>query len=158
MAGKKDTIIAKNKRARFDYEIEETFEAGVVLTGTEVKALREHNCQITDSFALIRKGEAFLNNVYIAPYSHGNRANPEPDRKRKLLLHRKQIRYLDAKVSEKGYSLVPLTLYFDPNGRVKLELGLGKGKKLYDKRATMAKRDSQRDVERALKSGQQNSY
>lgn len=143
--------IAKNRKASFDYFIEERFEAGVVLTGTEVRSLRENNCQITDSFAMIRDGEVWWHNVYIAPYSHGNRANVEPDRKRKLLLHRREIRELHSKVKEQGYALVPLRLYFDRNGRVKLELGLGKGKKKYDKRASMAERDVKREIDRAVK-------
>ncbi|MDO5044799.1 MAG: SsrA-binding protein SmpB [Coriobacteriia bacterium] len=144
-------VISKNRKAHHDYAIEETFEAGIVLTGTEVKSLREHNAQITDAFAIIRDGEAFLLNVYIAPYSHGNIANVESDRRRKLLLHKREIRYLIGKTQDKGYTLVPLLLYFDNHSRVKLKLGLGKGKKLWDKRQDMAKRDSDRDIRRQLK-------
>lgn len=146
--------IARNKRARFDYEILERFEAGVVLTGTEVRSLRERNAQITESFAMIRGGEMWWHNVYIAPYSHGNRANVDPDRKRKLLLHKREIRYLHSKVKEAGLTLVPLELYFDRNGRVKLEIALARGKKLHDKRSSMAARDTQRDIDRALKERQ----
>ena len=143
--------IAQNKKAFHEYEVLETFEAGIVLTGTEVRSLRENHCQMTDCFALIRNGEVWLNNVHIAPHSHGNIANPDPDRKRKLLLHKRQIRKLSEQVKEKGYALVPLKMYFNEEGRVKVEIALARGKKLYDKRATMAARDSKREVERALK-------
>ncbi|WP_251179085.1 SsrA-binding protein SmpB [Adlercreutzia agrestimuris] len=143
--------IAQNKKAFHEYEILETFETGIVLTGTEVRSLRENHCQMTDCFALIRDGEVWLNNVHIAPYSHGNIANPDPDRKRKLLLHKRQIRKLAEQVKEKGYALVPLKMYFNEDGRVKVEIALARGKKLYDKRASMAARDSKREVERALK-------
>ena len=143
--------IAKNRKAFHDYEIIETFEAGIALTGTEVCSLRENNCQLTDCFVLIRKGEAWLNGLHISPYSHGNLNNPDPDRKRKLLLHRKQIDYLDGKLRTKGMALVPLELVFDDHNRVKVIIGLGRGKKLYDKRADMAKRDTDREIARALK-------
>ena len=149
--GKESKLIAKNRRAFHDYEILDTLEAGIVLTGTEVCSLRENNCQLTDCFALIRNNEVWLNNLHISPYSHGNIANPDPDRKRKLLLHRKQIRELTQKTQEKGLALVPLKMYFDQNARVKLELAVGRGKKLYDKRASMAERDSKREIERAMK-------
>jgi SsrA-binding protein len=152
---KESKTIAKNKKAYHDYFIEESFEAGIELTGTEVRSLRENNCQLTDCFALIRGGEAWLHNVHIAPYSHGNNANVDPDRKRRLLLHKKEIRYLGEKTKEKGFSLVPTVLYFNKNGLVKINLGLARGKKNYDKRATMAERDSRRDIERALKARQQ---
>lgn len=144
-------FIARNRRAHFDYAIEETFEAGIALTGTEVRSLREGGGQLTDTFALIRGGEVWLHGLHIKPYSHGNRANTEPDRKRKLLLHKKQIRYLEGKVSRAGMTLVPLSLYFSDAGLVKVELALARGKKTYDKRDSMADRDSKRDVERALK-------
>lgn len=143
--------IAKNRSAHHEYFIDETFECGVVLSGTEVRSLRERACQITDSFALVRGGECWLHNVHIHPYSNGSIFNRDPDRRRKLLLHRKQITYLDTKLRVRGVALVPLELYFDENGRVKLLLGLGRGKKLYDKRASMAERDLQREVDRALK-------
>lgn len=148
--------IARNKRARFDYEILERFEAGVVLTGTEVKSLRERNTQITESFIMIRGGEAWWHNVYIAPYSHGNRANVDPDRRRKLLLHKREINYLHSKVKEQGHTIVPLDMYFDENGRVKVQIALARGKKLHDKRSSMAARDTQRDIDRALKERQRN--
>ena len=146
-----DTLIAKNRRALHDYEILETYEAGIVLTGTEVCSLRENNCQLTDCFALVRNGEVWLHNLHIAPYSHGNIANPDPDRVRKLLLHRNQIRDLVRKTQEKGMALVPLKIYFDKNSRVKIELAVARGKKLYDKRAAMAERDSKREIDRAIK-------
>lgn len=146
-----DKIIAKNRRAFHEYEIMETYEAGLVLSGTEVCSLRENNCQLTDAFALIRNNEVWLNNLHIAPYSHGNLNNPDPDRKRKLLLHRNQIRDLAQKTQEKGMALVPLKIYFDPNSRVKVELAVARGKKLYDKRASMAQRDAKREIDRAMK-------
>ena len=143
--------IAKNRRAFHEYEILETFEAGIQLTGTEVRSLRENNCQLTDCFALIREGEVWLHNVHIAPYSNGNIANVDPDRKRKLLLHRKEIRMLEQKIREKGLTLVPVSMYFKENSLVKVELALARGKKVYDKRESIAKRDAQRDIDRAMK-------
>ncbi len=144
-------VIAKNRTAHHDYFIDETFEAGIVLTGTEVRSLRERNCQITDSFVLIRNGEAWLHGVHILPFSHGTIFNADPDRKRKLLLHRRQIEYLRSKVEMQGAAIVALQMYFDEHNRVKLEIGLARGKKLYDKRADMAKRDMDREIQRALK-------
>lgn len=143
--------IAKNRSARHEYAIEETFEAGLVLKGTEVRSLRERACQITDSFCLIRNGECWLHGVHIPPFSHGTIFNVDSDRKRKLLLHRKQIDYLDGKLRTKGMALVPLELVFDDHNRVKVVIGLGRGKKLYDKRADMAKRDTDREIARVLK-------
>lgn len=147
-------IIAANKKARHDYFIDETFEAGIALTGTEVKSLRERGAMLRDSYAFIKRGEAFLQGVHISPYSHGNRANVDPDRVRKLLLHKKEIRYLIGKTKERGYTLVPLKIYFNEQNRAKIEIGLARGKKLYDKRATIAERDQKRDVERALRERQ----
>ncbi|MBQ3302456.1 MAG: SsrA-binding protein SmpB [Coriobacteriales bacterium] len=147
--------IARNRKAYHDYEIEETFEAGIELTGTEVRSLRDNNCQLTDCFALIRGGEVWLHGVHIPPFKNGNLANVDPDRKRKLLLHKRQIRYLYSKVQERGYSLVPVAMYFSPNGLVKVSLALARGKKAYDKRASMAERDTQREIERALKARSQ---
>ncbi|MBQ9621031.1 MAG: SsrA-binding protein SmpB [Atopobiaceae bacterium] len=144
-------VIAKNRAASHEYFIDETFEAGLVLTGTEVKSLRERSCQITDAFCLIRGREAWLHGVHIHPYSHGTVWNVDPDRKRKLLLHKNQIDYLDRKLRLKGVALVPLMLYFDEHNRVKLQIGLCRGKKLYDKRDDMAKRDTDREIQRALK-------
>ena len=151
MAKRGEKVIAKNRRALHDYDIIETYEAGIELTGTEVRSLRENNCQLTDCFALVRGGEVWLNNVHIAPFSHGNIANPDPDRRRKLLLHRRQIRALEQQTREKGMALVPLKMYFNENSLVKVELAVARGKKRYDKRASMAKRDAEREVERALK-------
>ena len=143
--------IAKNRKALHEYDILETFEAGIELTGTEVRSLRENHCQMTDCFALIRGEQAWLNNLHIPPYSHGNIANPDPDRKRRLLLHKKEIRYLQEKVKEKGLALVPLSLYFNANSLVKVELALARGRKLYDKRAKEAERDTQREIDRVMK-------
>ena len=152
MPGKKERkLIAKNRSAHHEYFVEEKFECGVELSGTEVRSLRERACQITDTFALIRNGECWLVGVHIHPYSNGGVWNRDPDRRRKLLLHRREIDYLDGKLRNRGYALVPLELYFNEAGRVKLLLGLGRGKKLYDKREDMAKRDVQREIDRALK-------
>ena len=143
--------IAKNRKATHEYEILETYEAGIELKGCEVRSLRENHCQMTDCFALIRDGECWLHNVHIAPYSHGNIANVDSDRKRKLLLHKRQIRLMHEAGKEKGMALVPLEMYFDENGRVKVRLAIARGKKLYDKRAAQAAKDSKREIERALK-------
>jgi SsrA-binding protein len=144
-------LIARNKKARHDYFIDEVFEAGIELTGTEVKSLRERGTTLRDCFATIKRGEAWLHNVHISPYSHGNRANVDPDRTRRLLLHKKEIRYLQGKTQERGFTLVPLSMYFNESNLAKVELGLAHGKKQHDKRADIAKRDHDRDVERALK-------
>jgi SsrA-binding protein len=146
--------IATNKKAYHDYFIDETFEAGIELTGTEVKSLRQNKASLRDSFAVVRKGEVYLHNVHISAYSHGNRANVDPTRARKLLLHKKEIRYLAGKTAEKGATLVPLKLYFNPSNLVKVEIGLARGKKMHDKRASIAERDHARDVERALRDRQ----
>ncbi len=151
---KQDRTIATNKKAYHDYFVDETFECGIVLTGTEVKSLRQNRVALRDSFATVRAGEVWLHGVHISPYSHGNRANVEPDRKRKLLLHKKEIRYLIGKTKERGFTLVPLKFYFSPSNIVKVEIGLARGKKNYDKRDSIAKRDQQRDVERALRDRQ----
>jgi SsrA-binding protein len=143
--------VAQNRKARHDYHIEETFEAGIVLTGTEVRSLREGGGQLTDTFILVRRGEAWLHGLHIRPYSHGNRFNQDPDRVRKLLLHKKQIRYLADKAAQAGLALVPLSLYFADSGRLKVGIAVARGKKNYDKRADIAARESKRDIERALK-------
>lgn len=148
---REEKLIASNKKAFHNYFVEETFQAGIALFGTEVKSLRENRTTLRDAFAIVRKGEVWLHNVHISAYSHGNRSNVQPDRTRKLLLHKKEIRYLIGKTKEKGYTLVPLKLYFSANNLVKVELGLAQGKKLYDKRESLAERDHKRDVERALK-------
>ncbi len=143
--------ITRNKKALHDYFIDEHIEAGIELTGTEVKSLRENGASLRDCFATVRTGEIWLHGVHIAPYSHGNRANVDAGRSRRLLLHKKEIRYLGGKLREKGLALVPLRLYFNESNRVKVELGLARGKKLYDKRATIAERTARRDAERELK-------
>jgi len=149
--GTAEKNICQNKLARLNYFIDDTYEAGIALVGTEVKSLREGRANLKDSYARVKDGEVFLYDMHISPYSHGNRANHEPLRKRKLLLHKREIRRLYGKANERGLTLVPLRAYFK-NGRVKVEIGLGKGKKLYDKRADLKKRDDRREMERALKS------
>ncbi len=144
-------IIVQNKKARHDFAIEETVEAGIALRGTEVKSLREGRANLRDSFALILQGEVVLRGLHISPYSHTSDRTLDPDRDRKLLMNRAEIRKLIGKVNEKGMTLVALKLYFTERGIAKVELGLAKGKKLYDKRATIAEREAKRDVDRALK-------
>jgi SsrA-binding protein len=151
MSGKK--IICVNKKASFSYFIETKYEAGLVLRGTEVKSLRDGRANLKESYAKVKDGEVFLYNCHISPYSHGNRLNHDPVRPRKLLLHRREIRKLIGKVAERGYTLVPLSLYFS-RGKAKLELGLAKGKKLHDKRQAMKQRDDKREMERAFKQQQ----
>jgi len=145
-----EKIICNNKRAYHDYFVEESFEAGIVLVGTEVKSLRLGKAQLVDSYAVFKGEELFLLNAHISPYSHAARDNHDPTRSRKLLLHKKELQRLLGKVNERGFSLVPLKLYFK-NGKVKAEIGLVKGKKLHDKRETMKKRAMEKDVERELK-------
>ena len=142
-------LIAQNRRARHDYFIEETVEAGIMLTGTEVKSCRAGKVTLSDAYAHISDGEAWLLQCHIAPYSHGNRMNHDPLRKRKLLLHRKEIERLHAKVSQEGKTLVPTRVYFK-HGLAKVELGVAKGKKSHDKRDTIAKRDAERSIARNL--------
>jgi SsrA-binding protein len=142
--------IARNKRARYDYHILETFEAGLVLTGTEVKSLRDGRANITDAYGIIKDGEAYLLNLHISPYESRGYANHEPDRTRKLLLHRKEIRRLIGAVERQGQTLVPLELYFK-RGKAKVALALGKGKKLHDKRDTERERDAAREIARAVR-------
>ncbi len=149
--GKK--IICVNKKASFSYFIESKYEAGLVLTGTEVKSLREGRANLKESYAKVKDAEVFLYNCHISLYSHGNRLNHDPIRPRKLLLHKREIRKLLGKVAERGYTLVPLRLYFT-RGKAKLEVGLGKGKKLHDKRQTMKQRDDKREMERVFKQQQ----
>jgi SsrA-binding protein len=141
-------VVARNRRARHDYFIEDTWEAGLVLLGTEVKALREGKASIAEAYVRLNEGEAWLVGATIQPWSHGNRQNHEPTRKRKLLLHRREIERLIGKINQQGYTLVPMELYFS-QGRAKLEIGLGKGKKHYDKRQDNKERDAKRDIARA---------
>ena len=145
-----EKIICSNKKAYHDYFIEEKYEAGIVLVGTEVKSLRAGKAQLVDSYAVFKGEELFLLNAHISPYSHSARDNHDPTRSRKLLLHKKELHRLMGKVKEGGLTLVPLKLYFK-KGKVKVEIGLAKGKKLYDKRETLKKKAMSKDVERALK-------
>ncbi|MBZ4686622.1 MAG: SsrA-binding protein [Clostridia bacterium] len=144
-------VVTDNRKARHDYFIEETYEAGIELKGTEVKSLRTGKANLKDAYAFIRDGELFVANMHISPYEKGNRFNPDPKRDRKLLMHKKEIMRLWGKTREKGYTLVPLRIYFNEQGLAKLELALAKGKKLYDKRHDIAERDAKREIERAFK-------
>ena len=143
-------LIANNKKAFHDYFIEDTYEAGIALAGTEVKSLRAGKCSIKESFIRVEKGEVYIYGMHISPYEKGNIFNKDPMRVRKLLLHRHEINKIEGSLQEKGLTLVPLKVYFK-NSLVKLEIGVARGKKLYDKRADMAARDAQRDIQRALK-------
>ncbi len=142
--------VAQNKKARHDYFIEETYEAGIELFGTEVKSIRQGRVNLKDSWCSIDKGEIFVNGMHISPYEQGNIFNRDPVRVRKLLMHKKEINRLYGVVKQTGYSLIPISLYFK-DSRVKLQVGLCRGKKLYDKREDMAKRAAKRDIERAIK-------
>lgn len=139
-------LIAGNRRARHEYEILDTWEAGLVLLGTEVKALRQGKANLGDSFAEIRAGEGWLVKLHIGPYEQGNRENHEPFRRRKLLLNRRELRKLRPRIEEQGLTLVPLRLYFNAKGLVKVEIGLGRGRKLHDKRDAAARRDTDRRI------------
>lgn len=143
--------VAENRKARFRYTIEDTLEAGVELTGTEVKSLRAQAPTIAEAYAEIKEGEVWLVNCHIPEFSHGNRSNHEPRRPRKLLLHRREINRLSAKVQREGYTLIPLSLYFDDKNRIKARLALGKGKKIFDKRAAEEKRGWERQRQRLLR-------
>jgi SsrA-binding protein len=145
-----DTTVSLNRRARHEYLIEDTLEAGLVLTGTEIKSIRAGHVSLGEAYARIERGEAWLIGAHIAIYEQGNRNNHEPRRARKLLLHRDEIAELVGKTSAKGFTLVPLRLYIR-GGLAKVELGLGKGKKLHDRRRTIAERDARRDLEREMK-------
>ena len=150
MAKTEFKTIAQNKKAYHDYFVEETLEAGIELCGTEVKSLRQGRCNLKDAWCSVVDGEMLLNGCHISPYEQGNIFNKDPRRPRRLLAHKAEIRRLWQQIKLQGYTLVPLSLYFK-KGRVKLELGLCKGKKLYDKRASAAARDAKRDIDRALK-------
>ena len=147
-AGEK--LIAQNKTARINYFIDDTFEAGIILVGTEVKSIREGRVNLKDSYATVKEGEVWLHDMHVSPYSHGNRYNHDPLRTRKLLLHNREIKRLYGKSREKGLTLIPLRLYWK-NGKVKVEIGIGRGKKLYDKREDMKLKDDRRDMQRALR-------
>ncbi len=151
MAEREEKVVCVNRKARHDYFIEETYEAGLVLKGSEVKSLREGKANLKDSSARILRGEAFLLNAHISPYSAANQFNHDPTRSRKLLLHRKEIERLSVKSAERGLTLVPLRLYFK-EGKAKVEVAVARGKKLYDKRESLKRKESRREVERSLKS------
>ena len=150
--GKEKTsrLIAQNKKAYHDYFIEETYQAGIALAGTEVKSLRLGKCSLKESFIRIENGSAFIYNMHISPYEQGNIFNKEPLRTRRLLLHKHEINKIPAAVTATGYTVVPLRVYFD-HGLVKLDIGIAKGKKLYDKRQTIAKNDQRREAEKEFK-------
>lgn len=150
-------VIAQNKKARHDYHIEETYEAGIVLQGTEIKSIRAGKVSIKDAFARIENGEVFLYNMHISPYEQGNRYNHDPLRTRKLLLHRREISKLIGATKEQGYALVPLKIYLK-DGFAKIELALAKGKKLFDKRENLKKRDAQREIEKAFREKQKGGF
>jgi len=145
-----EKIIATNRKAYYDFHIEETYEAGISLQGTEVKSLREGKANLKESYAIIKDNEVFLMNCHISPYSHGNIQNHEPLRTRKLLLHRKEIDKLWGKVNQKGLTIVPLKLYFK-HGKVKVEIGVARGKRQYEKRASIKAKEAKREIERHLK-------
>ena len=145
-----EKLICQNKKAWHNYFIEDKYEAGISLLGTEVKSLREGRANLGDSYGKIKDGEIFLVDAHISPYTHGNRFNSDPLRTRKLLLHKKEIRRLIGKIQEKGFTLIPLRLYFS-NGKAKVEMGLAKGKKLFDKRETIKRKTMERDMERGRK-------
>jgi len=142
-------VVVSNRRARHEYSIEQTYDAGLALVGTEVKSLRAGQANLQDAFCRIDNGEVWLHNMHVNPYEHGTRWNVEPRRTRKLLLHRREIDQLRGKMEQKGLALIPLKLYFQ-RGFAKVELGLGRGKKLYDKRDDLAKRDAEMEQRRAL--------
>lgn len=144
------SLVASNRRALHEYEILEKFEAGLVLLGPEVKSLREGRANLSDSYAVLRRGEAYLINAHVSPYDKAGRDNPDPRRERKLLLNRAEIRRLTVRVAERGFTLVPLSLYFK-NGRAKVEIGLARGKRIYDKRESLRRREEERDMERAVR-------
>ena len=146
----KDNVVAQNKKAHYDYEITETFEAGIVLTGTEIKSVRQALINIRDGFARVRNGEVWLSNVHISPFDEGNIWNVDPTRSRKLLLHKKQIAKIEAEISQAGMSFVPLRVYIK-DGFAKVLMGLAKGKKNYDKRETIKRKEQNRDIAKQLK-------
>jgi SsrA-binding protein len=148
--GENVKVVAVNRRATHDYFVDERIEAGLVLTGTEIKSIREGRINLREGYARIMGNEAWLTGVHIAPYEHGNRFNHEPLRDRKLLLHRDEISGLIGKVRQRGYTLIPLQLYLK-HGKAKVELGLARGKRQYDKREAIAKREAQREIERGLR-------
>jgi SsrA-binding protein len=153
---KKIKTLAENRKARYDYHIEEKFEAGISLQGTEVKSIREGKASLRDSFARFKNGELYMENMHIAPYSHGSHFNHSPLRERKLLLHKQELRRLEGKVAERGYTLVPLSVYLNERGKIKVDLGLARAKLQADRRRDIMDREARRDLERVLKSGGKN--
>lgn len=153
MTGERKKIVSTNRKARHDYFIEETYEAGIALVGTEVKSIRQGKISIKDGYAQVENGEVFLYNVHISPYEQGNIFNRDPLRARKLLLHKNEIRKLIGYVQQKGYALIPLSFYLK-DGLVKVELGVGIGKRKYDKRQVLAKKDAERRIEREFRERQ----
>jgi SsrA-binding protein len=153
----RDRAIATNRRARHEYEILETVEAGLVLRGTEVKSLRDGLVNFKDSYASVRNGEGWLLGCHINPYSHGTDANHDPERDRKLLLHKREIARLSGKISERGLTLVPLRLYFK-EGRAKVELGLARGRKLHDKRAALREREVRREMDKTARAARRGAW
>lgn len=149
-----EKVFAKNRKAFHDYHLEETYEAGVVLTGTEVKSIRAGRINLKDSYARIENNEAWVLNMHISPYEQGNRFNHDPMRKRKLLMHRREINRLIGLTREKGYTLIPIKVYTN-EGYIKIEIALARGKKLYDKRASLKEKEAKREVERAFKENYQ---
>lgn len=148
-----DKVVTLNRKARHDYDILETCEAGIVLKGTEVKSARNGRVSLNESYAKVIGSDAYILGMHIAPYEAGNRENVEPTRPRRLLLHRREISHFTGKTQERGLTLVPLKLYFQ-RGRAKVELGLGRGRKIHDKRQVLAERDAQRDIDRTLKNNE----
>ncbi len=151
MEKRKVKVIENNKKARHDYFLDEIIECGIVLTGTEIKSLRAGGVSLRDSFARVDKGEVFVYNMQISPYKEGNRYNAEPLRPKKLLLHKQQIRKLASAVMRQGVTLIPVRVFLNEKGRAKLDLAVARGKKLYDKREDIAKKDAQRNIERSFK-------
>lgn len=151
-------IIANNKKTRHDYFIDEVYEAGIVLTGTEIKSIRQGKINLKESFAKIENGEVVIYQMHISPYEQGNRYNVDPIRPRKLLLHKQEIRKLIGYTTQKGLTLVPLSVYIDERGRAKMSLAVARGKKLYDKRDDIAKRDSDRQMQQEMKKARTRDY
>ena len=151
MGKRERKLVANNKKARHDFFIEEVYEAGIVLTGTEIKSVRQGKVSIKESYAQIEQGEMILYGMNISPYEQGNRFNVDPLRARKLLLHKQEIRKLIGYTTQKGLTLVPLQMYINEDGRAKVEIAVARGKKLYDKREDIAKRDAKRDMDRRMK-------
>ena len=144
-------LVANNKKARHDYFIEDTYEAGIVLTGTEIKSVRAGRVNIKESYCRIQGGEVFIYGMHISPYEQGNIFNVDPLRDRKLLLNKKEIRKIADKLAQQGLTLIPLQMYINEDGRAKIEIAIGRGKKLYDKRESIAKRDAERKMQRAVR-------